>query len=134
MMFSRKEKTDERAEYRSQQTELANNSPSLAERFPELKALTFELGQYDSSGASRTSQIKYSLNLPHARSVFRIHCGNTECVRGDFDLSEPISEAVGDRRDIVSGELCCRGWLSKTTIGTARCGKILRYKLHLEYS
>jgi hypothetical protein len=92
------------------------------------------LAHYDSDGTARASQLKYTLNLKHARSVFRIDCANRECVRGDFDLSEAITTAVAERQSTVTGELCCHGWISKTRIDAVRCGKILRYKLLLEYA
>jgi len=124
---------DARAEYRVRQTQRVSDSLSLSDKFPQLKSLTLDLGHYDAEGVTRTSQVKYTLNLKHARSVFRIDCANKDCVRGDFDLSDEITNAVAERRSAVSGELCCPGWLSKTTIDMVHCGKILRYKLNLEY-
>ena len=108
-------------------------SPSLAETFPGLKSLTVDLGYYDAEGRARNSQIKYTVNLEHAKSVFRVGCQNHECVRGDFDLSNALTEAVSAGRKTVSGELCCQGWRSRTTINAVACGKILRYTFTLGY-
>ncbi|MCI0748411.1 MAG: hypothetical protein L0Y58_23645 [Verrucomicrobia subdivision 3 bacterium] len=129
----RRDKNEARIEYRVQQTQRAGDSPSLSDTFPELKSLSVDLGHFDSEGISRASQIKYMVNLKQARSVFRIDCANRECIGGDFDLSDEIRSAVGERRAVAAGELRCRGWLSHATIDSARCGKILRYKLNLEY-
>jgi hypothetical protein len=126
-------KIDERTEYRVRQTQRVTDSPSLSDKFPELKSLSLDLGHYDSEGTSRASQLKYSVNLKHARALFRVDCANRDCVRGDFDLSEQITTAVAQRKSAVTGELCCQGWLSKTTIESVRCNKVLRYKLNLEY-
>src|SRR5258705_10953889 len=133
MRFIRPDKMDAPTEYRVRQTQRVTDSPSLADRFPELKSLSLELGHYDSEGVSRASQIKYTLNLKQARSVFRVDCVNKDCVHGDFDLSQEISNAVNSRTEAVAGELRCHGWLSKTTIDRVRCGKILRYRLNLAY-
>jgi hypothetical protein len=49
-------------------------------------------------------------------------------------LSEALAKAVAARQATVTGEMCCQGWLSKTTIDEVHCHNILRYKLSLEYS
>lgn len=108
-------------------------SPSLAHEHPSLKSMTVVLGYYDSQNLLCCSQITYKVNLAHAKSVFRFGCQNAECVQGDFDLSEVLAGAVADRRARVSGELCCQGWRSRTTINDIRCGKILRYTITLGY-
>jgi hypothetical protein len=65
--------------------------------------------------------------------VFRFDCLNSECIRGDFDLSQELTNAVAARRTTATGEKCCQGWRSKTTIDTVHCHNILRYKLSLGY-
>jgi hypothetical protein len=105
----------------------------MAEKFPELKSIALELGYFDAERAERATQIKYTFNMEHAKSVFRIDCQNSECVGGDFDLSEVLAEAVAERRTTISDELRCRGWRSHHTIDSIPCGKILRYKLTLGY-
>jgi hypothetical protein len=133
LSFMRPRKTDAHSEYRILQTQRVSDSPSLQDNFPQLKSLSLDLGQYDPEGASRVSQLKYSVNLQHARALFRINCANRDCVRGDFDLSDAITRAIAERRVAVSGELCCQGWLSKATIDSVRCHNLLRFKLNLEY-
>jgi hypothetical protein len=86
-----------------------------------------------SEDADRSSEIKYVVNLAHAKSVFRFDCLNGECVGGDFDLSEELANAVRARRPVATGEMCCQGWSSKSTINTVRCHNILRYKLSLGF-
>jgi hypothetical protein len=123
-----------RADYRQEEAQRTNESVSLSEKFRELKSLTVELAYFSPEGVSRNSQIKYTVNPNHAKSVFRFDCVNDECIRGDFDLSEALAQAVAGRRTTVTGEMCCEGWLSKTTIDQIRCRNILRYKFSLEYS
>ena len=131
MTFTKK--ISPRREHLQQQHERALASPSLAERFPNLKALSLQLGHYDSGGVLRNSQVKYTANVLNAKSFFRIGCHNPECVRGDFDLSQALAEAVDARHTTASGELRCQGWQSKTTVDAIPCGKILRYTLTLGY-
>ena len=108
-------------------------SPALADKFPQLKALIVDLGYYGPKGVAKNSQIKFVPNLDNAKSVFRIDCPNNGCIRGDFDLTEPLAEAVAEHRTTVAAEMCCQGWQNKTTIDTVRCHNILRYTLRLEY-
>ena len=133
-MFSRKQKTDERGEHRARQTERIAAAPALTDEFPYLTSLSMELGQYDGDGVTRMSQMKQSLNLKNASSILRIHCGNMDCVRGDFDLTSDLAEAAASRRAHATGEIQCQGWRNKSLIEKTRCGRILRYKLILEYA
>ena len=50
------------------------------------------------------------VNLKHAKSVFRFDCQNKECIRGDFDLSDVLAEAIAAQRTTAIGELRCKGW------------------------
>lgn len=129
----RHQKFTPRADYRQQESQRAKDSVSLSEKFKVLKSLTVELSFFNSEGVSRNSQIKYTVNPEHARSVFRFDCLNHECVRGDFDMSEALAQAVAKRRTTATGEMCCHGWLNKTTIDSVRCHNIMRYKLSLKY-
>ena len=129
----RPQKFSPRADYRKQESQRAKESVSLAEKFQELKALTVELAYFNPEGVTRNREIKYTVNPEHARSVFRFDCLNEECVRGDFDLSEAVAQAVASRQTTATAEISCRGWLSKTTIDQIHCRNILRYKLSIEY-
>ena len=127
------QKVGARAEYRQQQGQRVRDSGSLADKFPELKSLTVDLTYYDSEGVKQSSQIKYTVNLANAKSLFRFDCQNDQCVRGDFDLSDELTNAVAAHLTTATGEMCCQGWLDKKTVGTAYCHRILRYKLSLAY-
>ena len=122
-----------RAVYRAQENQRVNESVSLSEKFRRLKALTVDLSHFDPKGTKKTGEMKYRVNLDHAKSVFRFNCPNAECIRGDFDLSDELAKAVASRRKIVTGEMCCQGWESKLSVDTVRCGNILRYRLSLGY-
>ena len=130
----RPHKLTPRADYRLQEAQRTNDSVSLSEKFRELKSLTVEFGYFSAEGVTRNRQIKYTVNPEHAKSVFRLDCVNAECVGGDFDLSAALAQAVAARQATVAGEMCCQGWLSKTTIDQIRCHNILRYKLSLAYA
>ena len=122
-----------RAEYRQQEGQRVKDSATLTDTFKKLKSLTVDLAYYDPEGVTKSSQIRYEVNLDNVKSVFRFNCPNNECIRGDFDLSEALAKAVAEHRKTASGEMVCQGWRSRTTIDTVRCHNVLRYKLSLGY-
>ncbi|HTS16869.1 MAG TPA: hypothetical protein VMP11_04795 [Verrucomicrobiae bacterium] len=128
-----RQKVGLRAEYRDQESERVRTSPSLADKFRKLKSLTADVGFYSPDGVAQKSQLKYVVNLEHAKSVFRFQCPNSECIQGDFDLTDKLASAVAQQQTVVSGEISCQGWQSKTTIDSVHCHNIMRYKLTLAY-
>jgi hypothetical protein len=126
-------KLSPRDEYLLQENQRVKDSATLLEQFQELKALSVEIAYFDSEDRGRRGQMKYTVNVAHAKSVFRVSCPNQECVEGDFDLSADLASAVAGRHSEVSGEHICQGWRSRTTIGRLSCHTILRYTLNLEY-
>jgi len=128
-----KVKPNPHTEYRRQENLRINASPSLAERFPDLKSLAAVLTYYDSEGLLKTGEIKYTANLAHANSVFSFACASNECIGGDFDLSHRLADAIAARTATVAGEMSCQGWQSNMTVDSQRCHRILRYQLQLGY-
>ena len=132
-MMYRKKHEGPREQYRNEEAKRVNDSPTLAEKYPKLKSLSAELHFSDSGKATVNNRIKYKMNPEGAKAVFRFSCPNSECIRGDFDLSEELADGIAHRRTEVAGEKPCPGWLSKTTIDKVHCRTILRYRLSLSY-
>ena len=122
-----------RAAYRQEQGQRVLESACLATTFPRLKSLVVDLALYDPQGVSRSSEVKYSVNLDHPKVIFRFACHNHECVGGDFDLSHVLAEAVAARKELIVGEVHCEGWRNRTVIGSQHCRNLLRYKLTLRF-
>ena len=129
----RKKQEGPREQYRGEEAQRVDESPTLATRFPKLKSLTADVYYTDAGKSAIDRHIKYQINLEAAKSVFRFNCPNNECIRGDFDLSGALANAVADLRTRVDGEMPCHGWLSKSTIDTVHCRHTLHYRLNLEY-
>ncbi len=127
-------KSNPRAEHRLQQNQRAKDSVSLAAKFPRLGSLTVHLAYFDAQALNRTSEVKYQVNLDHAKSFFCFVCPSAECVGGDFDLSEELARAVSEGRKLTTGELRCPGWHKRSKIDRAPCQARLRYTLNLRYS
>ena len=122
-----------RAEYRRHQIQRANDSVSLGEKFPRLKTLTVDLAYFDIDGFTKTGELRYKVNVNHARSVFSFVCPCSECIGGDFDLSAAVAEAVSERKKSAEGEIKCQGWRTKPKQEKVPCQNLMRYKLSLGY-
>jgi hypothetical protein len=95
--------------------------------------LTVNVRYFDSDVPEQSHPLKFAVNVQNAKSVLRFHCPNTECIRGDFDLTKKLANAVKKRNTTLTGEMPCPGWLNKATIGTVRCHNVLHYALRLGY-
>jgi len=126
-------KTSPRADYRESQHRRAKQSATLAEKFPELAALTLNLAYLNPDGSTRNREIRFSVNIAGASSVFRIDCLNPDCVGGDYDLSDVLKQAVAVRQPVVTGELCCEGWQNRFTIDHERCHQRIAFTIALDY-
>jgi hypothetical protein len=123
-----------RAEHRQQERQRVEDSATLARSYPKLKSLTVHLEFVDAEGLTRTTEMKYRVNLEHAKEVLLFACPSAECIGGDFDLTGELARAIARRRAEVIGELCCQGRRKKPSREIVSCRSILRYKLNLEYS
>jgi hypothetical protein len=125
-------KPNPRKEFRQQERQRIEDSASLAETFRDLKSLTLNLEYFRPGSFTRDSEIKYTVSLANAKSLFRFSCPNEQCVGGDFDLSTVLSQTVAAHQSTLMGEVICQGCL-QTNIGQVHCHHILRYKLSAEY-
>jgi hypothetical protein len=126
-------KTNPRAEYRLREIQRVNESASLAEKFPKLKSLKVDLSYFEPDGLTKTGELRYKVNVTHAKSVFSFVCQSGECLAGDFDISDAIAAAVGKRRKTVEGEVRCQGSRVRPKEEKRPCRNLLRYKLTLGY-
>ena len=131
--MTRSRKLSPRAEHRLKQSQRVNDSVSLAEKFPKLKAVTVHLSYLNRQGNPTNGGMKYKPNLSGAKSVFYFNCPNSECIGGDFDLTQPLTEAVGAKRKLLTGEMRCTGWREDAKKEKIPCDSVLRYKLNFAY-
>jgi len=126
-------KHNPRQEYRLKQREKIEGSPSMAKKFPLLKALKITLEYYDTAGSTKNGEMKCKMNVEHAKSALWFACPGVECLGGDFDLSEALANAVEARSKLVTGELRCKGTRKRGDRERMACQTLLRYKLNLNY-
>src|SRR5664279_652743 len=123
-----------RIEHRQAQRQRVDEAVSLAEKYPQLKTLKVALEFVDREGMTKTTEMKYSANPEHAKSVLVFVCPISECCGGDFDLTAKLAETVSKRRTKVAGEMPCLGSYKKASGEVAPCRSVLRYALNLVYS
>jgi hypothetical protein len=128
-----KKKSNPRQEYRLKQRNRIEASPLMAKKFPCLKSLRATLDFFDAAGSTRQGEMKYKLNVEHAKSVLWFACPRVDCMLGDFDLSEALAKAVVARRKVVTGELRCQGTRRRGDREPVPCGALVRYRLNLSY-
>ena len=100
-------KRSPRQEYRLQQRERIEGSPSSAKKFPRLKGLRATVEFFDAAGTTKHGEAKCRLNVAHARSSLWFACPGVECACGEFDLSEAVAKAAAGRHKVAAGELRC---------------------------
>ncbi len=120
-------------EYRLRQRERIEASPLMAVKFPRLKALRVTLEFFDATGSAKRGEMKWKLNVEHAKSALWFACPGVECTCGDFDLSKALAKAVAGRQKVATGELRCQGTRKRGDREPVACGTLLRYKLNLNY-
>ena len=123
-----------RIEHRQAQRQRVDEAVRLAEKYPQLNSLKVALEFVNREGMTKTTEMKYSANLEHAKSVLVFVCPISECCGGDFDLTAKLAEAVAKRRTKVAGEMPCLGSYKKASGVVAPCRSVLRYTLNLAYS
>jgi hypothetical protein len=123
-----------RAEHRLAQRQRVDEAGSMAEKYPQLKTLKVALKFVNREGMTKTTEMKYTANPEHAKSVLVFVCPSSECCGGDFDLTAKLAEAVTRRQTKVTGEMHCLGSLKKASGQSVPCRSLLLYTLNLVYS
>jgi hypothetical protein len=123
-----------RAEHRLAQRLRVDEALRMAEKYPQLKTLKVALEFVNREGMTKTTEMKYSANPEHAKSVLVFGCPSSACWGGDFDLTAKLAEAVTKRRTKLAGEMHCLGSHKDTSGQVVPCRSLLRYTLSLAYS
>jgi hypothetical protein len=132
-MITHVKKLNPRQEFRLQQRERVEASPSLAKKFPKLKSLKVTLTYFDAEGTTKQGEVKCNLNVEHAKAALLFSCPGGDCIGGDFDLSHALTAAVARHSSSETGELRCQGGRKRGDGERVPCKTLLRYKLLLNY-
>lgn len=123
-----------RAAHRQAQRDRVDGSSRLAATYPQLKSLSVKLEFAQREGNAKTTGMKYSVNLEHAKSVLLFACPSAECTGGDFDLTAELAAAIAARHRELKGEVRCLGNHKMPLGGMAPCRSVLHYTLNMAYA
>ncbi len=101
--------------------------------FPTVRKIALQLTFTDADQASDMSWREYALT-PEAEYPIKIDCPERECIRGGFDLSSGLQQAVASRQPVGHGDLNCPGWQDRGKAGKQRCLVGLSYRMKIEYA
>lgn len=110
-----------------------NAAPTIAERYPNVAALTIEMVFHDDSGTAEIDTRTQHYPISQAKTIIRIKCPNYECVRGGFDLTNVVASMINSGERSEEGRLECQGWQDQERVGQYHCLTDLVYKITVEY-
>lgn len=127
-------KTNPYLEQRTRERERITNSPTLAEKYRNLKSLQIVLEYFDRQRTAAAGELRYRANVQHAKSIVHFACPNSSCKGGGFDLSDVIAAAITKKRKSAEGDLCCAGTLTFASKKEAQCQHLVRYRFTFGYA
>ncbi len=102
--------------------ERADAAPPLAQRFPALAALRFEIHETREGAEIPGSRRARPIVVPHATAHFELPCIDPECHDGGHDLTANVLRELGSRRLSFEGSHTCSG-----SIGSSPCQRHLHW-------
>ena len=95
------------------------NALYMKEIYPKVKSIKIKAVFTDPDDNNKFEK-EYSWDS-EIKALFEIDCPYRECVRGGFDISNLIKQAVESDQNKISGEFTCQGWQDKNRINKHRC-------------
>lgn len=125
MMMKRRSEAAERFAERRRQEDAA---PRLKDTVPDLTACKIDIEEWRATGTSADVTHTRRVVVDHAPALFVIPCGDTSCRDGGYDITSQLVRGLREGRREVHGEDTCHGG-----VGTATCGRILKFTAQAEY-
>ncbi len=125
MMMKRRTEAAERfAERRRQEDE----APRLRDVVPDLVSCKIDVQEWRSTATSADVSHTRRVVVDHAPALFVIPCGDSACKEGGHDVTSQLLRGLREGRTEITGDDTCHG-----SVGTATCGRILKFTAHAEY-
>ncbi len=111
---------------------------AFAKRFPELKDVILEWGEYLPSGEESTvgtSAFPHSVRAASGGLDMILGCPNEHCRDGGFEVGFVLESMVRERLEERGGVLVCVGWERRAAsrMGRTPCTAAIRYRFRLSY-
>lgn len=107
---------------------LEDEAPRLRDVVPTLEACRIEIAE--GRKEATTAEIAHTRRVvvAVAPALFMFPCGDQSCRDGGHDVTHELVRALREGKTEITGEDTCFGH-----VGTADCGRVLRYKAFAEY-
>jgi hypothetical protein len=105
-----------------------DQAPRLRQKVRQLAALDIEIDESSAAGTVLAARYTRRIVVEHAPAHFEIPCAEEGCSGGGFELTHEVMRALKARRTLFEGEAACSG-----SVGSAGCGRVLRYVARASY-
>jgi hypothetical protein len=104
---------------------------TLCERYPGVASvkINIELKDPDWHDDPKAKELNFRADQ---KAFFHMQCPYRECVRGGFDFSEGVKEAINSPGNEAAGRILCNGWQDEERINKHRCMLEASYKVTVE--
>jgi hypothetical protein len=93
----------------------------MSESYPDVASITIDVKLTDPDGWAGNPAPTQLTFTPDQKAFFQMQCPYRECVRGGFDFSKGVSQAVADPAGRSAGYELCNGWQDEERIGKHSC-------------
>jgi hypothetical protein len=98
----------------------------MVAQFPEVASIVVNM-TYNQRGILKSLPRVVNF-FPGSYALFRVNCLNKECVDGGFDLTQIITQMVGNRKEASKGDLSCEG------AGLSADHSTIAYEVAIQYA
>ncbi|MBN1609942.1 MAG: hypothetical protein JW940_25165 [Polyangiaceae bacterium] len=126
-MWNRRQQT-EAALVHHERRQREDEAPRLRQEVRQLAALDIEIDEFRAAGTVLAARHTRRIVVEQAPAHFEIPCSEERCTGGGYDLTYEVMRALEARRTLFDGQAACPG-----SVGSAECGRTLRYVAHASY-
>lgn len=105
----------------------------LKERYPQVSSIKIDVHFKDADVWPGDPDPKVLNFAPEQKAFFLMRCPYRECVRGGFDFSSGVQEAINSPSFSSEGRVTCDGWQDEQRINRHRCSLAASYKVSVEH-
>lgn len=91
-----------------EKNKLRNDAGVISDRFPKVAGIVINMTYYHN--AENPILMHRTVNFfPESHAFFNLECMIKGCEEGGFDLKRIISKQIKDKKNVIKGEMSCKG-------------------------